>query len=151
MIKGIQGVKSLNEQFGLSCAIDLSSILVDEDYISDTLNYTTSNYSIRIERFEASKISPGDLATIRKQPFTHMMNLVTSKFTPSSPIEIELERKFPRWARVNSSHDDTAIQNQLRSTFALQDLLESLTPTKQYHRNKCILRLQFRFDETLRA
>jgi len=99
------------DAFGITVAVDLSGVVVSEDYKLDPANYQVesgNNFKIdNIAAIDQSKIAQNDKKLAGTA--THIMTLSTSKVTNNETLRIGLVNKLPEWIDDSSSDDDRSI------------------------------------------
>ena len=110
-IKDIEGVKQDRNSgdVRLVLAVDLSKMLIDEDYLTDIRNY---------------KIESDDKITIEEiRPITKA-DITPAEKKYNQDVDIKLMNHLPAWVAASSSDDDTTVDS--KTTFGLKYLLQGI-------------------------
>ena len=127
-IKDIEGVKQDRNSgdVRLVLAVDLSKMLIDEDYLTDIRNYKIeSDDKITIE--EIRPITKADITPAEKKYIgsaTHLFILSFEKLSNNQDVDIKLMNHLPAWVAASSSDDDTTVDS--KTTFGLKYLLQGI-------------------------
>ena len=106
--------------------VDLSKMLIDEDYLTDIRNYKIeSDDKITIE--EIRPITKADITPAEKKYIgsaTHLFILSLEKLSNNQDVDIKLMNHLPAWVAASSSDDDTTVDS--KTTFGLKYLLQGI-------------------------
>lgn len=121
--------------FRLALAVDLSKMLIDEDYLTDPKNYQIgSDDEITIK--EIRKISGKDITPAEKKYLgsaTHIFILEMKEIKCDQDVDIKLLNRLPAWVEASSSDDDTTVGGGsfASTTFGLKYLLQGIYSSYQ--------------------
>lgn len=110
----------------LALAVDLSKMLIDEDYLTDVDNYEIeADDTWQIKEIRA--ITKDDRTPDMKEYLgsaTHIFVLESKGVTHRQEVEIRLLNKLPAWIAASSTDDDRSVD--ATHTFGLQYLLQGI-------------------------
>ncbi len=110
----------------LALAVDLSGMLIDDQYLTDKANYRI-DADDKIEIKEIHRIGKGDVTPAEKKYIgsaTHLFILSADRITHEQDVNIRLLNRMPQWITASSSDDDTHVDS--RTTFGLKYLLNGI-------------------------
>jgi hypothetical protein len=116
--------------FRFSIAVDFSHLLLNDDYIRDTSNYTCSNgYSVE------SIDTPTAVATLGFPSLTHLI-VVKKTGNPFGKLTVSLLNKGYDWISSSNIDDDCNIRGKTDQTFGFEVLNEGIIDAYQYFSKK---------------
>lgn len=119
-----------DDVFAVSLAVDLSGIIVSEDYKLNADNYTIESANgFMIENISAidhSRIAKNDKKLTGTA--THIITLSTPKVTSNETLRVRLVNKLPDWIDASSGDDDrdTSASGFKNTTFGLKYLMQGI-------------------------
>jgi len=119
---GIEGAKKANRGdveniFGFSVGLDNSSLILDDNYITDAKNYEISgDYELEVVKFDK----------VGEDGFTHKLLLKTSNLK-SEELNISLRRQTPSWiSETNSNNDCDQSGAELDKTYGFEPFINGV-------------------------
>jgi len=121
----------------LALAVDLSKMLIDEDYLTDIENYLIeADNEITIEqirKIDSKDVTPASRKFTDKA--THVFVLKTKALKNNQEVKLRLLNRLPQWIKTSSSDDDRDLHSATfaETTFGLQYLLQGIYDSYQKH------------------
>lgn len=133
-VQGIEDVSINNRNsssFIFSVALDLSSIPIEESYITDTFNYriTEGDYKIKgIYKFDKKQLGPSSINMLSKAKAEPTHYIVFESTKPNfTNLSFTLNKQIPNWVYTTSTNDDSNILKSPNSTFGIKYLIEGIS------------------------
>ena len=131
-ITAIEGVKPDKDSgdIRLALAVDLSGLLIEDDYLADVSNYkveSAAGFSIKeIRKVERDDATPAEKKYLKGA--THIFVLEGSELRTNEELEIKLLNHLPAWVAQSSTDDDrnTAAAGFAQTTFGLKYLMQGI-------------------------
>ena len=114
----------------LALAVDLSGMLIDEQYLLDIDNYRVEADDAlvikEIRPISQKEVSPAERKRLGKA--THLFILESQGIKHRQTVGIKLMNRLPRWVEASSSDDDTNVGGAgfSQTTFGLKYLLQGI-------------------------
>ncbi len=127
-IKNLEGVEpdKNSGDIKLVLAVDLSKMLIDNDYLTNIHNYKVeADNQVKIQQIR--KIDKKDLSAAEKKyvgSATHLFILSVDKVSNEQEVSIKLLNHLPSWVSASSCDDDTSADSY--TTFGLKYLLQGI-------------------------
>lgn len=127
-ITDIEDVKSDKDSgvIQLVLAVDLSKMLIDNNYLTDINNYEVeADDAIKIKEIRPIRktdVTPAERKYIGTA--THLFVLQLNELRHNQEVEIKLLNRLPHWIAASSNEDDTQVD--AKTTFGLQYLLQGI-------------------------
>ena len=121
----------------LALAVDLSGMLIDEQYLLDTENYRVESddpLTIKeIRPIEQKDVTPAERKHLGKA--THLFILESQGIKHRQDVEIKLMNRLPDWVEASSTDDDTNVGGPgfATTTFGLKYLLQGIYDSYRKH------------------
>ena len=114
----------------LALAVDLSGMLIDEQYLLDIDNYRVEADDAlvikEIRPISQKEVSPAERKRLGKA--THLFILESQGIKHRQTVGIKLMNRLPQWVEASSSDDDTNVGGAgfAQTTFGLKYLLQGI-------------------------
>ena len=114
----------------LALAVDLSGMLIDNEYLTNPNNYQIESYD-KIDIKEIREINKNDITPVEKKYIgsaTHIFILGMNEIRNDQHVEIKLLNRMPAWIEESSSDDDTNVGGASfsQTTFGLKYLMQGI-------------------------
>ena len=137
----------------LVMAVDLSGMLIDDDYLTNPDNYLVSaDDKVKID--EIKPIGKTDVSAAEKKYVgnaTHLFVLSLDKFSHRQKIDIRLQNRLPEWVEQSSSDNDadTGAPNFATTTFGLKYLMQGIYDSygRKSHGNQAYFEMELELNK----
>ena len=121
----------------LALAVDLSGMLIDEQYLTNVENYRVESDDPvvikEIRPIAQKEVSPAERKRLGKA--THLFVLESEGIKHRQEVDIKLMNHLPAWVEASSSDDDTNLTSSsfAQTTFGLKYLLQGIYDSYRKH------------------